>query len=284
MGVPVVSQSVIFFLSSLLKRDQDRLYERSIGTTLWCLVHLQMRLNRWNGHIDWWNSSPMNFSVKTCCWSVSHTIRRSLRMSLPTPIMSPSLSSLYVKSCGMPTNEDNEQNWLFKAFTVIACSSATVDCCYLPALLFRLEEWVLFWPPWMSTRNGTVLRTWGWNSHLFLEHTLCSFVARPGHTELHKRAASSGWLCAPSPTVVEAVSLLGIQRQRKKECSFQRSNLLLSWGTTESLRSWRKWIEGRRRGKHSTPGLVLSLKTTFLLKYHEKSNGSSTAPPYLGDE
>ena len=25
----------------------------------------------------------------------------------------------------------------------------------------------------------------------------------------------------PSPTVVEAVSLLGIQRQRKKECSFQ---------------------------------------------------------------
>ena len=147
VSVPVASQIFIFFLSSLLKRDQDGLCERSIGTTLWCLLHLQMRLNRWNWHIDWWNSSPMKFSLKTYCWSVSHTIRRSLRMSLPTPIMSRSLSSLYVKSCGMPTNEVNEQIWLFKAFTAIACSSATVGCCYLQSLLFRLEEGVLFWPP-----------------------------------------------------------------------------------------------------------------------------------------
>ena len=34
VSVPVASQSVIFFLSSLLKRDQDGLCERSIGTTL----------------------------------------------------------------------------------------------------------------------------------------------------------------------------------------------------------------------------------------------------------
>ena len=79
-----------------------------------------------------------------------------MRMTFLTPIMSRSLSSLYVKSCGMPTNEVNEQNWLFEAFIAIACSSATVDCCYLQALLFRLEEWVLFWLPWMSARNGTV--------------------------------------------------------------------------------------------------------------------------------
>lgn len=87
----------------------------------------------------------------------------------------------------------------------------------------------------------------------------------------------------PSPTVVEAVSLLGIQRQRKKECSFQSKEHFATFLKDSGITPFMERVERRQEKKGGyiayTWTCPLPQGNPFLLKYQERSNGSCKTSP-----
>ena len=170
-------------------------------------------------------------------------------MSFLTLITNRSLSSLYVKSCGMPTNEVNEQNWLFMVFTAIACSSVTIGCCYLPALLFRLEEWVLFWPPVNEYEKWDCICAHKDETPICFLNTLFVLLSLVldtlNNTSGMRRPAGYVPL---RPQLLKPCRCWAFSVRGRRNDPFKaRNNLPLSWRTTGSLSSCREWIEDRRR-------------------------------------
>ena len=82
------------------------------------------------------------------------------------------------------------------------------------------------------------------------------------------------------------MSLLGIQRQRKKECSFQSKKQFATFLKDNGITPFMKEMNiiQEKEGIHSNLNLSSPSRQPFLLKYHEESNGSYAAPPSLGDE
>ena len=86
----------------------------------------------------------------------------------------------------------------------------------------------------------------------------------------------------PSPTVVEAVSLLGIQRQRKKECSFQSKEHFATFLKDSGITPFMERVERRQeKGGYTayTWTCPLPQGNPFLLKYQERRNGSCKTSP-----
>ncbi len=82
----------------------------------------------------------------------------------------------------------------------------------------------------------------------------------------------------PTPRIVEAVSLLGNTRQRKKECSFQCKEHFVAFLKDSGIASCMKRMKKRKEKKGGYTAYTwtcpLPQGNPFFLQYHENSDGS----------
>ena len=152
---------------------------------------------------------------------------------------------------------------------------------YLQALLFRLEEGVLFWPPVNECKKWDCICAREDETVICFLNTffvLLSLVLDiPNNTRGLRRPA--GYVPLRPQLLKPCCCWAFSVRGRRNDPFKARSILPLSWRTTGSLSSCREWIEDRRRRVYCIhPDLSSPSRQPFLLKYHEESNGSCTAP------